>query len=593
MLSILDSLDISGEGSQPREVLIDPRDPNFAWVCFDQSPGVVARYDISDPSNLQKTHEFSDSAIEGAEGIALDGFEEVLWVIAGGPDDLVGLDVSDPDNISVRATLSLPNHPNHVDADWDRAQWLIISYGGSLELIDVSDPDAPSSLDSIGQSFLREAAFSPGRELVIGRSNSGLEIWSFDGSGTLTKRDTVGPNGDGSLFVAANNDADYAGLVKGSGTPSSDFLGYVFDVSDPDNGSQEGATSEVSASESINVVAREIDGVVFNPEENRVEELLVDDPANPAFGDTAAVDGNAQTGAIRESDRIFFIVSSNRVLYAIQSTETSSPPDKPTLTVFDVTDRTATLEGSEYSHPDDEPHADTQWQVGEVGDDFASPHYDETAGEADEGPEEVTDLEPGTSYEARVRYRDDQDLWSEWSDPVSETVEGEDFETSDKSEQLAPQGFFFGAENGNELWRFGTGYLDDAVAIDALVRPNPVAPAGPQGECIFRNLYLVVTYGTDATLVVTPIVDGVRLTDVERTLELTTVQEVTERLELSLLLPFERDGTERFRYAPRGTWFEVEISAQDDTGKGPFVQLEGVVLEGDVVRESEEATVGV
>lgn len=105
----------------------------------------------------------------------------------------------------------------------------------------------------------------------------------------------------------------------------------------------------------------------------------------------------------------------------------NTQPDKPTISVDDVTDTTADLSSSAFSDPDvGDVHESSQWQVDLATGDFSSPV-------ADSGEDMVnllsitsTGLTPSTQYKARVRHKDDSgnpaSEWSEWSDPTSFTT---------------------------------------------------------------------------------------------------------------------------------------------------------------------------
>lgn len=146
------------------------------------------------------------------------------------------------------------------------------------------------------------------------------------------------------------------------------------------------------------------------------------------------------------------------------------------------------------------------------------------------------------------------------------------------------------------ILRVGEGYMDDDAAYEMLAKSRGVAPAGPGGECIFTLLYLTTLHYTeDVSVWITPIIDGTAL-ETQR-LDLTGVTDSTgERKthEVGLSVPYLVGGVERLRFAPRGTWFEVQIETKygdAETGAPTTASkqiVESVELEYEVVRESME-----
>ncbi len=147
--------------------------------------------------------------------------------------------------------------------------------------------------------------------------------------------------------------------------------------------------------------------------------------------------------------------------------------------------------------------------------------------------------------------------------------------------------------NGAVILRVGTGYLDDDATYDLLGRSAPFAPAGMMGEAAFHSLYLTtVHYEEDEEIVVTPRVDHVALAPT--TIELVGVpgtKGVRLVHEISLYQPYIVGGIERLRYAPRGTWIDVQVETQFTiNGKTPArILIDGMDVEAEIVRETKEA----
>lgn len=149
------------------------------------------------------------------------------------------------------------------------------------------------------------------------------------------------------------------------------------------------------------------------------------------------------------------------------------------------------------------------------------------------------------------------------------------------------EGLFFGESGGDVLYQFGEDWQDDLEDITARILTVPIAPGGVGGEVLFHNLYLSLEWQSRATVTVTPILDGRRVTTLQRTLELDVEAEPRrERYEIPLAEPYEVGGIEELRTALRGTWFQVQVEVTQESPSETGVVVEGVELEQEVVRES-------
>ncbi len=147
----------------------------------------------------------------------------------------------------------------------------------------------------------------------------------------------------------------------------------------------------------------------------------------------------------------------------------STPPDTP-LAMFPVAEVVnpdcVVLAGSTYS--DDEAQGAVQWQLSSDCSDFSAPIYDKWQQNYDwyDGVDReagrtmaqhtLTDLEPGTAYCWRVRYRDQGLAWSSWSTPQA-------FETG-VSDLLALPVVNPGAETGTSGWSLLQGYFESVAS---------------------------------------------------------------------------------------------------------------------------------
>lgn len=142
------------------------------------------------------------------------------------------------------------------------------------------------------------------------------------------------------------------------------------------------------------------------------------------------------------------------------------------------------------------------------------------------------------------------------------------------------------------LLQAGVDYTDNDEPYVFLGHTNRVAPAGIGGECAFYNLYFTTRhYLTTVVLQVGVVLDGKVLTTTTITLDNGSDTGTVREHEVSLMQPYIVGGVERLRFAPRGTWVEVVVQAAD-TGVTGAVDVGGVEIEYEVVRESRAAVTG-
>ena len=101
------------------------------------------------------------------------------------------------------------------------------------------------------------------------------------------------------------------------------------------------------------------------------------------------------------------------------------PPLRPSITgVDEITGDTAVLHGSPFVDPDaGDTHKESQWQVDLVTGDFSNPVVDSGPRTGALTSFTARGLAGETTYKARVRYRDQDNAWSPWSDPAFDTQE--------------------------------------------------------------------------------------------------------------------------------------------------------------------------
>lgn len=154
---------------------------------------------------------------------------------------------------------------------------------------------------------------------------------------------------------------------------------------------------------------------------------------------------------------------------------------------------------------------------------------------------------------------------------------------------------FFGAASSASVLAVGKGTTDNGVPFVAKRTSDPAAPGGPDGEAIFPAVYLVLTHrqppalDTDpadvVNVTITPIVDGVAKTPEVVPVRMKPIIDpnnppprVHRTYEIGLSEAVIRDGVEAFRFALRGTFFQLreEVPGSDITSEGAVVEHEVV-----------------
>jgi hypothetical protein len=103
---------------------------------------------------------------------------------------------------------------------------------------------------------------------------------------------------------------------------------------------------------------------------------------------------------------------------ALLDSDGNNPPATPSLTVTALSTTGVTLTGSAFADPDaGDTHSGSEWQMDEGGGDWSTiiATSGVTTNPAFLRSIDVPGLTPSTAYQARVRYRDNTNLWSAWS----------------------------------------------------------------------------------------------------------------------------------------------------------------------------------
>jgi len=142
---------------------------------------------------------------------------------------------------------------------------------------------------------------------------------------------------------------------------------------------------------------------------------------------------------------------------------------------------------------------------------------------------------------------------------------------------------FIGQSGGPNLYQLDSTFLDGEARYGVKAQSTPVAPAGQSADTILYGAYLSVTLSMGITLKITPVVDGVVLTQAARTVRLdSSTEERLERVEVGFAVPFvdENDPTfVLFYYAPRGIYVGIQVETQLNSPLNQFTNS-GLISNG-------------
>lgn len=153
---------------------------------------------------------------------------------------------------------------------------------------------------------------------------------------------------------------------------------------------------------------------------------------------------------------------------------------------------------------------------------------------------------------------------------------------------------FYGQAGGPRIIQGRKGALDLTTAFGLYAKSRVLAPAGVDGEALFCNLYLTLTWTAGATLRVTPIVDGipydgVDATDERKTLTLTAR---AKRKTQTFVIPLTRrlvdprdSAVTATRFYLRGGRFQVLMESVGILGEGDLI-LEAAVVEAEPMTDT-------
>lgn len=142
---------------------------------------------------------------------------------------------------------------------------------------------------------------------------------------------------------------------------------------------------------------------------------------------------------------------------------------------------------------------------------------------------------------------------------------------------------FFGRGDAGSIVRLNRGHTELDETIVAFLRPRPVAPGGIGATHLFRNIYVSVEGGGGGLLRITPVIDGLRLTD--ETIIFAVPSDGTrkvQRFEVPLSRTYTVSAAEVSRAGVIGTWFTVEVEAFEPFGCGDF-EMAGFGCEYDLL----------
>jgi hypothetical protein len=168
---------------------------------------------------------------------------------------------------------------------------------------------------------------------------------------------------------------------------------------------------------------------------------------------------------------------------------------------------------------------------------------------------------------------------------------------------MAIPALFFGHADSGMLMKVGEGYTDNGTPYVPVLVSVPAALGGTVGESVISAVYLTLDQrrepvgdepAEEASLVVTPIVDGAEMGPYEVTVRMVEMNEtvpparLAKTYEVGVSQPWFRDGSEVARFSPRGRFFQlrVELPATDIRLAEAQVEFEPLLESGRAVNDS-------
>jgi hypothetical protein len=157
---------------------------------------------------------------------------------------------------------------------------------------------------------------------------------------------------------------------------------------------------------------------------------------------------------------------------------------------------------------------------------------------------------------------------------------------------------FFGQAGGPRIIKSRTGATDLDTAYAIYAKSRVLAPAGVDGEALFTALYLTLSWTATASLLITPIVDGIPYDGVDATDErkpLTLTSRATRKTQTFVLplvrrLTDPRDSTVTVaRFYLRGGRFQVLIESVGALTDGDVI-LEACAVEAEPMTDTKDAS---
>lgn len=112
---------------------------------------------------------------------------------------------------------------------------------------------------------------------------------------------------------------------------------------------------------------------------------------------------------------------------------------------------------------------------------------------------------------------------------------------------------------------------DTSNPIPFLVRTRPVAPGGAAIDVVLDRFFLALTWSCEATLTVTPIMDGELLASAAVTIPLVQGPRRSVVVEHVVRMTIQHEKAPPLMLAPRGTWVSFQIESPGVKGPGTLV----------------------
>jgi hypothetical protein len=200
------------------------RQGQYAYTVFQENPGYIVTYDVSDPTNpsIADTVNTAPNNQSMNGGYALTLASNKLYVCQNG-GSFTAVDISDPTNMSILSRVFTGGQAFDIARTGNYVY--TADTGGALRVFDVSDPANPSQVTTQAVAVAAGVAVTNGTLSVTSFSNNELVLYDISNPGTPSE---VGMYSTSFTPGAVDVSGDTAYIQAYQGTQID-----IIDISDP------------------------------------------------------------------------------------------------------------------------------------------------------------------------------------------------------------------------------------------------------------------------------------------------------------------------------------------------------------------------